>query len=162
MRGTQSRHKMWRLNGRTAPAPLQQQWQEHWHKCWQRREVRAALAFARGLASAARWREKAAGQVCLHERIPGTPQPAGVTPLGLNRTAGVTASVCQRTAFSSILCPAIPKRKVYFRGMMFWRLHSYKTIRFTTGDPSGESDPSLKPILRAGDPSNNNRALIFN
>ena len=71
---------------------------------WQRREVRAALAFARGLASAARWREEAAGQVCLRERIPGTPQPAGVTPLGLNRTAGVTASVCQRTAFSSILC----------------------------------------------------------
>jgi hypothetical protein len=68
------------------------------------REVCAALAFASGLASAARWPEEAARQVCLHERIPGTPQPAGNTPLGLNCTAGVTASVCQRTAFSSILC----------------------------------------------------------
>jgi hypothetical protein len=104
MRGTQLQHKMSRLSGRTAPAPLQQHWQEHWHELWQRREVRAALAFARGLASVARWREEAAGQVCLHERIPGTQQPAGVTPLGLNCTAGITASVCKRTSFSSFRC----------------------------------------------------------
>jgi hypothetical protein len=100
---------MLRLSGRTNPAPLQQHWQEHWQELWQGRAVRAALAFARGLASAARWREEAAGHVSVFTRAyPGTPQPAGVTPLGLNRTVGVTASVCQRIAISAILCPAWP------------------------------------------------------
>jgi hypothetical protein len=32
-------------------------------------------------------------------------------------------------------------------------------ICFTAGDPSGESDPSLNPIISAGDPSTNNRAF---
>ena len=35
-----------------------------------------------------RRRDGAAGQVCLRERIPGTPQPAGVRP-GYERAAGV-------------------------------------------------------------------------
>jgi hypothetical protein len=54
----------------------------------------------------ARWQEETAGQtrMCLQERIPGTPQPAGVTPLPLTP---ITASVCQRTAFTSILSAAI-------------------------------------------------------
>ena len=34
-----------------------------------------------------RRRDGAAGQVCLRERIPGTPQPAGVRP-GYKRAAG--------------------------------------------------------------------------
>jgi hypothetical protein len=73
MCGTQSRHNMSRLSGRTSPAPLQKYWQEHWQELWQRRGVRAAaLAFARGFASAARWREEAAGQMYLRERISGT------------------------------------------------------------------------------------------
>jgi hypothetical protein len=159
MRGTQSLYKMSRLSGRTSPVPLQQHWQEHWHELWQRR--RAALAFARGLASAARWREEA-GQVCLHERIPGTAQPAGVTPLGLNPTAGSLPPYAKEQHFPLSSALRSPKITVYFRGLMFWRLNSYKWIRFTAGDQSGESDPSLNPIISAGDPSTNNRALMIN
>ena len=41
-------------------------------------------------------------------------------------------------------------------------IQKVKRIRFTAGDPSGDSDPLLNPIISAGDPSTNNRALIFN
>ena len=48
----------------------------------------AASAFARGGTGTVSRRDGAAGQVCLRERIPGTPQPAGVRP-GYERAAGV-------------------------------------------------------------------------
>jgi hypothetical protein len=54
---------------------------------------------------------------------------------------------------------------------MFWILHnnfhSYKRIRFkfAAGDPIGDLDPSLNPIIMIsagrGDPSTNNRALTW-
>ena len=47
----------------------------------------AASAFARGGTGTVSRRDGAAGQVCLRERIPGTPQPAGVRP-GYERAAG--------------------------------------------------------------------------
>jgi hypothetical protein len=31
-------------------------------------------------------------------------------------------------------------------------------IRFTAGDPRGDSDPLLNPFISAGDPSTNNQA----
>jgi hypothetical protein len=50
-----------------------------------------SLPFARGQSSSSGrlWQEETAGQVCLHECIPGTQQPAGlgVTPLRLKQTA---------------------------------------------------------------------------
>jgi hypothetical protein len=81
-------------------------------------QVRATLAFARGFAIAARWREEAAGQLCLHECIPGMQQPAGVTRLGLNHTAGVIGTHClrmQRNSFLLYLLLQSSKIKVYFR-----------------------------------------------
>ena len=36
------------------------------------------------------WQEETAEQVCLYERIPGTPQPSGVMPLALKHTASLS------------------------------------------------------------------------
>ena len=47
-------------------------------------------------------RDGAAGQVCLRERIPGTPQPAGVRP-GYKRAAGFLYPLRCRVPLSSAL-----------------------------------------------------------
>ena len=79
-----------------APSPC---WQKH----LQRQRERAECCIGVRKPERLNLRGQAArGQAWLHERIPGTPQPAGVTPLGFMCTAGVHCNF--------ILCAAILDR----------------------------------------------------
>jgi hypothetical protein len=56
------------------------------------------------------WQEETARQVCLYERIPGTPQPAGLMLLALKQLPPYHGFRMPKTAFISILSTAILER----------------------------------------------------